>query len=106
MVNGRGDPDNIADRPHRCDMESSSVGTGIDHRYGQGQIPLTMFRNVDCMTAEIFGVVLAKLLNPLALVHSALRVWVSRQFDRSAAGQAELQIKAGGVSLSVVEDQH
>ena len=65
-----------------------------------------MSPHFDGKVAEIFGVVFAQLLNPFALVHSALRVRVSRQVDCSAAGHAELQIKAHSIARSVFQDQH
>jgi hypothetical protein len=105
MVNGRGDTHNIADRSDSGDMELASVGTGVDHRNGQGQIPLPVFGNLDRKTAEICFMVLAKLLDPFSLVHCALGVRMSRQLDCSASWQAELAIEAGGVSLSLLPDQ-
>lgn len=81
MVDGRGDPNNISDRPHCSDVETTSVSAGVDHSNRQGQVPLTMFRNIGCKPAEISGVVLAKLLNPFTLIHRALWVGVNRQFD-------------------------
>ena len=106
MVDGRGDPDNIADRSHRGDVESSSVGTGIDYRDGQGQIPLMMSPHIVGKATEIFGVVFAKLLNPFELVHSALGLQVGRHLDPSAAGHAELLIKAGSLDRAVLQHQH
>ena len=47
-----------------------------------------MFANVECKSAEIFGMVLAKLLNPFALVHIESKVRVSLQFHCLSAWTA------------------
>ena len=49
--------------------------------------------------------VLAKLLDPFALIHVPLLVRMNRQFDHPVFQQAKLEIEAGGVFFSVIPDQ-
>ena len=105
MVDGRGDPNNIADRSDCGDMKPSPVGTGIDDGHGQCQVPTWMLGNADRQVAEIIGVVFAKLLDPFSLVHSALVVGMHRQLDCPAFRTAELEIEACSVLLAVFHNQ-
>ena len=105
MVNGRRDSDNVADGADNADVKPSPLGACVDHRHGQAQIPLTMPPEIDRKAAEILSVVLAKLLDPFALINVPLLVRMNRQFDHPVFQQAKLEIEAGGVFFSVIPDQ-